>query len=238
MKIFNVEMMGLDSALRASGYPKRTEFHLAEEEGKALERGMKLGKVPVGSGHDCFLKGVVVQFDVQYTQYWSMQFQRYHFADIVSSSSKMFKLTKMKVNECCNRYTVPTAKMLLQTLIDMHEHFDELTPEEGWENPDARSSFGSIGRMVAFKDSGHYYVVTKGDLFNMIISNCPMGLELTMRVVTNYQQLKTMWMQRHNTDAIKLPDDWGVFCAWIETLPYFKEMCLGGGNKISEVTNH
>jgi hypothetical protein len=237
MKIFNVNVYGLEEAIRASGYPKRTEFFTVEDKDKSFQRAVKLGNVSPGSGHDAFLKGIIVQFDVQYTAYWGLQFSRYHFADIVSSSSKMFKLTKMNVNECCNRYTVPTAKVLLQTLIDMHEHFDELTSEEGWEDPQARSSFGSVGRMVAFKDSGHYYVVTKGDLFNMIISNCPMGLELTMRVSTNYMQLKTMWKQRHNTDAIKLPDDWGVFVRWIETLPYFKEMCLGG-EKVAEIANH
>lgn len=236
MKIFNVNVYGLEEAIRASGYPKRTEFFTPEDKDKAFERGIKLGNTPVGSGHDCYLKGVIVQADIQYTQYWSMQAQRYSFFNIVSSSSKMFKLTKMTVNECCNRYTVPTAKVLLQTLIDMHEHFDELTPEEGWEDPRARSSFGSVGRMTSFKDGGHYYVVTKGDLFNMIISNCPLGLELTMRVSTNYMQLKTIWKQRHNTDAIKLPDDWGNFCAWIETLPYFKELCLGG-EKVAEIAN-
>lgn len=48
---------------------------------------------------------------------------------------------------------------------------------------------------------------------------CPMGLELTARITTNYRQLKTIYMQRRNH---KLPE-WGVFCSWIEKLPFASE---------------
>ena len=50
-----------------------------EEFDALIKRGIKLGTVPTGTGHDNFLKGIVVQFDVMYPQYWSPQFQRYHF---------------------------------------------------------------------------------------------------------------------------------------------------------------
>ena len=221
MKIFNTAVYGLEDALRASGYPKRIEFETEEDFKTALERGKKLGNVPIGSGHDCFLKGIIVQADIQYTQYWSMQYQRYHFADIVSSSSKMFRLTKMDPAKCCNKYTLPSSTDQLKKLIDAHERFDSHEPVDGV------SSFGSVGKVVALTDGRTEYFVTKGDLFNMVLSNCPMGLELTMRIVTNYTQLKTMYMQRHNTDAVKLPDDWGIFCKFIISLPYFKELCFG-----------
>lgn len=55
-----------------------------------------------------------------------------------------------------------------------------------------------------------------------LLYNCPVGLKLTAGMVTNYQQLKTIYFQRR---AHRLPE-WKAFCEWIETLPYFKELIL------------
>ena len=52
------------------------------------------------------------------------------------------------------------------------------------------------------------------------LSNCPLGLELTMRCTTNYLQLRTIYHQRKHH---KLKEDWGAYCAWIEKLPYSEE---------------
>lgn len=56
-----------------------------------------------------------------------------------------------------------------------------------------------------------------------IIYSCPMGLELTARVTTNYLQLKTIWNQRHNHKLA----EWRQFCEWIESLPFAKEFITG-----------
>lgn len=57
-----------------------------------------------------------------------------------------------------------------------------------------------------------------------IISNCPMGAELFVRVSTNYEQLATIYKQRKNH---KLKEDWGAFITFIESLPYAKELIIG-----------
>nr|DAW00985.1 MAG TPA: hypothetical protein [Caudoviricetes sp.] len=57
-----------------------------------------------------------------------------------------------------------------------------------------------------------------------IISNCPMGAELFVRVSTNYEQLATIYKQRRSH---KLKEDWGAFIAFIESLPYAKELIIG-----------
>jgi hypothetical protein len=53
-----------------------------------------------------------------------------------------------------------------------------------------------------------------------LMSNCPLGLELFMRVSTNYMQLKNIYHQRKDH---RLKEDWGEFCKMIESLPYFNE---------------
>ncbi len=57
-----------------------------------------------------------------------------------------------------------------------------------------------------------------------IISNCPMGTELFVRVSTDYEQLATIYRQRKNH---KLKEDWGAFIDFIESLPYAKELIIG-----------
>ena len=64
----------------------------------------------------------------------------------------------------------------------------------------------------------------KYEKYMEVISNCPMGTELFVRVSTNYKQLQTIYNQRKHH---KLKEDWGVFCRFVESLPYAKELILG-----------
>ena len=56
--------------------------------------------------------------------------------------------------------------------------------------------------------------------------SCPMGLELTARITTNYLQLKTIYNQRENHKL----QEWRDFCAFIKTLRYAKEFITGETN--------
>ena len=53
-----------------------------------------------------------------------------------------------------------------------------------------------------------------------ILYTNPAGFTLTARMTTNYRCLKNIWRQRRNH---RLPE-WRLFCKWIETLPYAKEL--------------
>lgn len=57
-----------------------------------------------------------------------------------------------------------------------------------------------------------------------LLSNCPLGIELFMRVSTNYMQLRNIYHQRKNH---RLVEDWGAFCRMIEELPFFEEFIKG-----------
>jgi hypothetical protein len=50
----------------------------------------------------------------------------------------------------------------------------------------------------------------------------PVGFELTARMTTNYRELKTIYAQRRTHRL----EDWQVFCDFIETLPYAKELII------------
>jgi len=206
LKIFNVKVYGLNESAKASGYPMISGDipcydDIDELSEKEIKRIKHLGNAIPGSGHDCFLKGITVQFDITYPNYWSPQFQRYHFADIVSSTSKMHRITKMDLHKTCNKYVDDIVIENLQKWVDIYNSFSEEETEI------------TVG-------NNKY---TKYEVFMKIISNAPLGLEQTMRVTTNYLQLKSIYNQRRHH---KLKEDWGSFCDWCLTLPMFKDLCI------------
>lgn len=184
--ITNSRVYGLEESIIASGYPMSTEIDGYTISEKDMKRAGKLGNAKAGSGHDCYLKGIVVQFDLTVPQYIWMQMERYHFADIVSSQSKMHRITKMDLKKQCNEYVDERIIEILQHYIDLYN-----------ENP-------SQGQ------------------FHYVVSNCPMGYNLTARITTNYLQLKTIYNQRRHHKM----QEWHEICDWMETLPMFRELCL------------
>lgn len=129
MQVTNTRVYGLEESVLASGYPMLTKPYTEEEfkqaivdmltlqgevnyerevnnkeinifeESKHFKRFARLAKAKAGSGHDCALKGCVVQMDVTAPQYWWQQLQRYHYVDFVSSFSKMHSITKFNLDE-------------------------------------------------------------------------------------------------------------------------------------------
>lgn len=162
---------------------------------KSLERATKLCKAPSNSGHANFLTGIHVSFDIKYPNYISPEMQRYHWFDIVTSSSKMHTLTKMADDPSrYNKYVRPETLALMKYLMQSYNMACETgTAEDQYE------------------------------AFMQLVSNCPQGIELFMRVSTNYMQLRTIYAQRKNH---KLKEDWGAVCRMIESLPYAKEFLL------------
>ena len=60
----------------------------------------------------------------------------------------------------------------------------------------------------------------KKEKWRTIVASLPCGFCLGATMTTNYQQLKTMYLQRRYHKL----EEWHVFCRWCETLPYFKEL--------------
>ena len=107
-KINNVKVYGMEESIIASGYPMSIEpcedmdnHELTEGDKK---RSKVLGNAKAGSGHDCYLKGIIVQFDLTYSQVAWQQLQRYHFIDFISSMSKMHRIHKVDLKKQCNQY--------------------------------------------------------------------------------------------------------------------------------------
>ena len=190
LQVRNTKVYDLKESIIACRNAMRTELpeYTEEEFGKSLERAVKLANSPSGSGHQTFLSGIRVSFDLIYPNYISPELQRYHWVDIVTSSSKMHRLAKMDMDACFNKYVTQESREQMKELVELYNNAPT------YEN------------------------------FMLLVSNCPQGIELFMRISTNYLQLRTIYKQRKNHE---LREDWGAFCNWIETLPYAKELIIG-----------
>lgn len=123
--ISNLNIFGLADSMWASGYPMSTEIGDIDEPSQELiyyclyendkdssdkqiqnaaARAERLGRSPLGSGHDNYLNGCVAQFDLTFTVKAWTEAERYHFFDFVSSQSTMHRLQKMETAKSCIKY--------------------------------------------------------------------------------------------------------------------------------------
>jgi hypothetical protein len=110
-----------ESVVAARNAMRLTPPEYTDEEFEAsLPRAIKLANTPQGSGHSTFLCGIRVAFDIKYPAYFSPELQRYHFNDIVCSSSKMHRLVNMNMDLCFNEYVTEDSKSMMKNLIQIY----------------------------------------------------------------------------------------------------------------------
>lgn len=118
IKVYDLEesVIACRNAMRLTP-PEYTQ----EEFEKSLPRAIKLANTPAGSAHGNFLCGIRVAFDIKYPAYFTPELQRYHFNDIVTSSSKMHRLMQMDMSVCFNKYVLPERKAHMEFLIGKYK---------------------------------------------------------------------------------------------------------------------
>lgn len=121
----NWEVFGLDNSIRASKYPKSTNVEACTAEITKTTR--QLAGCPTGTGHDQFLTGIIVQFDLAFTIKAWTEAERYHFFDFVSSQSTMHMISEFDIEEQCNEYVHFGIISIVNALLDCYK--DNPTPE-------------------------------------------------------------------------------------------------------------
>lgn len=168
-----------------------------------LELAKKLSKA--GNDHAKFLRMINVTCDITAPLYWYKEYDTYKVGTTANSCSTMHKIQAKEF-----------------TLDDFsHEHL--IVDED--------TSTNYIGVLDFVIDSLNRarikYLETKNkDYWWQMIQLLPSSYNQRRTVQLNYQVLKSMYFARKDHKL----DEWHTFCDWIETLPYFKEICLGGEN--------
>ena len=175
MKVENVRVDGLAESIIASGYAMRTqtssEMHLLEPTEKEIERCKKL--VIAGDkegGHDQFLSGILVSFDLTFSNKAWVEAERYRFLTFVTSQSTMHRITKFDLEEQYNEYVDARVIEIMKEKVEFYNKLKETNASND--------------------------ILTQKYL--EILYTNPAGFELTARLTTNYRCLRNIYRQRKN----------------------------------------
>ena len=196
--VSNVKIFGLEDSIKAAKYPMSVNIDALNTD---ISEGIrKLGMAARGSGHDNFLKGIIVQFDLTFTNKIWTEAERYHWLDFVSSQSTMHRIAKFDLDTAYIGYVDPRIIDIMKEKVAKYNNLVANRPETRDEE---------------------YEAAIREAYLEILYSN-PAGFKLTARMTTNYQQLKTIHGQRKTH---RLPE-WRVFCKWLETLPHSEFITL------------
>lgn len=169
MKVDNIKVYDLQESITASKYPMAVDTKKCTDEVtktvKALAQSAK------GEGHDQFLTGIRIAFDLTCSNKMWVELERYRFVEFVSSQSTMHRIARFDIASQCNKYVDPVIIQRVEAL-----KADYLAK---MDDPN-----------IALKDKQEAYL--------KLLYNVPSGFELTARLTTNYRALKTVYAQRKN----------------------------------------
>ena len=185
--ITNVQVYGLDESIYRSGYPMlktaptAEEFQTAVSEIRAaresggeetdhphVARAIKLANAK-GGGHDQFLAGITVTFDMTLSNKAWVEAERYRFLTFISSMSTMHRVAHFNIGESCNDHTCKESIAVAEAFQQTYNAID------GTADP--------AGKRAAYLD---------------LLYNLPAGFELMAGMITNYRCLRNIYEQRRN----------------------------------------
>ena len=200
--ISNIKVYDLEESMRAAGYPMRTDLNEAPDFTKDWDRAQRLTKASrFNAAHAQFLTGIIVNFDLTFSNKAWVEAERYRFLNFVSSQSTMHCITKFGLRKQCNEYVDERIITIVQEYIDL---YNSLTAQDE--------------ETIEFKKN----------LYLKILYNLPPGFQLTARMTTNYRCLLNIYNQRHDH---RLPEWREFCNQLLEELPFFKELVEAYMNK-------
>lgn len=127
MVVSNVKVYGMESAVRGSKFPMATEVE--KLSGEVMPRTYQLAACERGSGHDQFMTGIIVQFDLTFTVKAWTEAERYHFLDFISSQSTMHRIAKFDLD---HQYSEYTDKRMIAIMNELKDRYNETQDPEDY----------------------------------------------------------------------------------------------------------
>ena len=199
--VSHAKVFGLEDSIRRAKFPMSVDI---DKLNYKLTPGIQsLAQSGRGEGHDQWLTGVIVQFDLTFSNKAWVEAERYHFFDFVSSQSTMHRIAKFDFDSAYNKFVDPEIVKIMKQKVEKYNELCEKIP----------SITENVDDLITEKTRQY---------LEILYSN-PAGCLITAGMTTNYRQLKTIYKQRKNH---RLPE-WRAFCRWIENLPH-SELISGG----------
>ena len=113
--VSNAAVYGLEESIVRAKFPMATDVASLNSD---MTRGIvALAQSAKGSGHDNWLNGVVVQFDLTFTVKAWTEAERYHFLDFVSSQSTMHRIARFDLDSQYDPHTDPRVVEIMKELV-------------------------------------------------------------------------------------------------------------------------
>ena len=125
--VSNAKLYNFDNAVLGSKFPMATD--VSKVNGDVVKRTYALGQAKEGSGHDCFLKGCIVVFDLTFSVKANVELERYHFIDFVSSQSTMHRISKFDLDGQYVKYVDPR---IIEIMNELQDTYNENPTEENY----------------------------------------------------------------------------------------------------------
>lgn len=116
--VSNAVVYGLEESIRRAKFPMSVNV---SELSDTMTPGIEgLAKSGTGEGHDQWLTGVVVQFDLTFSIKAWTEAERYHFLDFVSSQSTMHRIARFNMDEHYDEHVDPRIIEIVKELVDRY----------------------------------------------------------------------------------------------------------------------
>jgi hypothetical protein len=122
MVVSNTRVYGFDESIKASKYPMAVNTEDCTTD--LTERQRTLASSPKGEGHDNFLCGIIVQFDLTFTVKAWTEAERYHFFDFVSSQSTMHRIAQFDLDKAYIEYVDPRIIEIMKEKVAEYNRLD------------------------------------------------------------------------------------------------------------------
>ena len=191
------------------GYEPNYEYVVGEND---LTLMRKLCKA--GTDHRKFMRMINVTIDITAPLYWWKEYDTYKVGTVANSCSTMHKMADKEF------------------VLDDFSHEHLLNGFAGYDigiqyNSEYDDSPEDVLEYIIYvlnKCREKYLETNDKKYWWQMIQLLPSSYNQRRTVQLNYEVLCNMYHARKNHKL----DCWREFCKWIETLPYFKEICLEG----------
>lgn len=123
--VANAKVYGLKNSVRRAKFPMNVDVGTINTE---LTKGIEvIAQSPGGSGHDQWLTGVIVQFDLTFSNKVWVEAERYHFLDFVSSQSTMHRMARYNPYDSYNEYVDPRIVEIMHSKIALYNETTDPT---------------------------------------------------------------------------------------------------------------
>lgn len=116
--VSDVHVYGLDESIKKAKYPMSVD--ISKLNGDLTPGIRSLAQSGVGEGHDQWLTGIVVEFDLTYTVKAWTEAERYRFLYFISSQSTMHRIAKFNLDEQYDEHTDPRCIEVVKELVNKY----------------------------------------------------------------------------------------------------------------------